>query len=128
MSYSKQEFQDLVKEKARERARERKTDLRLVAQAAPAMEHLTGDKHWDLFVKAIQAKVDEANAALEGTKHAWIHSPASNHAQLMEEKMTARCLQARIQALHEVLELPNNVISQGKQAKELLADSEAEAG
>jgi hypothetical protein len=120
MAIDRLNWDEYVGKKVADRVRKQADQLRQVAQAVPAMESLTGDKHWDQFVSVLQARLEQTSNELAELQETAMLNESCNGESLVWYKMRFRILRARIDTLHEVIALPKILLEEGEQAAALL--------
>ncbi|MCP4900112.1 MAG: hypothetical protein GY906_24340 [bacterium] len=96
----------------------RKSELRLVEQAAVDAQVVTGHESWDRYLSHLQGLVDQ-HKGFETQLRAALESPdVIDHATLMQNKMALRECRAKIEAWELAIRLPQELMSAGHAARE----------
>ena len=116
------DWQNWKKRGIHREARHRQPQLRQAAQAEPAMEALTGQKDWDLFLSLLQAEIQEKEAELADLERRDLDDPSMNNDVLMVSKARRLAVRAQIDTLEWVRSLPKTLIEEGREANRLLKE------
>lgn len=108
------------KKKNQERARRDQSALRQMAMAAPAMELLTGDMHWDVFIKIAQAKIDDIQEEIDGRLSVLMDGPYGGADEAIAQRIEISRLMGRVQSLTDIQAIPAILKKQGEEAAVLL--------
>jgi hypothetical protein len=104
---------------SRKKARvDRTPDIQAIQRAAVEASLVTGDDHWDFFLSTLQAKLDGFIAQRDIARALLENSDNFSTADLINEKLAVRLYGIQIDLLKWVMELPNELMEQGEQAKQ----------
>lgn len=121
MTFDREEYTDLIAEKAKDPVNGQRTNLEIMQQAAVKASHLTGDAHWDTFLSYIEA----ARTALERDRDNAVNllkAPNMVDAnEIMVLKLSIARLEFGIGLLGGIVSLPKDIQEQGTKAAEILA-------
>lgn len=117
MVFQRQQFQDSLDNKRRNRARENRSQLRVLAQAEIPVAALTKSAEWDFFLSLLQAKIEALDEMLNAYQQALATDMVFDHVGLAAAKAGAMRVKVQIDTLQAVLELPKQIIETGKEAK-----------
>jgi len=121
---SRQQFQEALERKQRERAKDRKADLNVLAQAQVPMVHLTQSKEWDYFLSLIQSKIEEVENTLAAIQEAFTFTPSFDPADMAAQKADMIRLAIQKHTMEAIVSLPAQIIAHGEKAKIALYESE----
>lgn len=123
------DYQDWQARQAPQRehaAREQRALLDGMQVAAVSAQKLLADPNWQRYQFRVQAMIEAAEKATEGMKAQMLDSAtpweASAFSHLRAHYLIAK---ARLDALREVMEIPQEMLQAGDAAKELIAESKA---
>ena len=120
MALSRDEWADRVEANKRERAEVHRPQLEMLRQAAVPAEALTGEEHWDIYLRYVQAAIEDSERQREAFQ-AIVNDPRTvNSDSLMEAKMAMVECASRVEAFKACLSLPSDLVAMGEQAKALL--------
>ena len=117
MQFERQQLRDLVTEKNRQRQRDSRTELRVLAQAEVPASALTRSGEWNYYLEIVQGKIEELEATLSTIQAALATDMAFDHATLAANKAYAMRLRVQIDTLKSALDLPKQIIETGEKAK-----------
>lgn len=120
MAIDFREFQDKAREK---RVGERSARVALLAaeREAVAAEYLTGNDHWDHFLSYLQAAHKRLTTAADQVASVILHPMTVNSDFLMAQKALHAGLRAQIEILSDVMKFPAEIMTAGREARDLLA-------
>lgn len=112
-----QEFFELMARKKREKdaARADVAAFRQMAQAAVAVENLTEQPMWDLFLRYLQAAKEAWEQERDGTLRHVLDATTTD--MTMALKMQAIRLEERVRLIDALMGLPKELIAIGEEAK-----------
>lgn len=121
MSFELEEWNRLrFKQMDVEMNKNRVHELRQAAQAIPAMEALTGQKDWDLYLSLIEGLIVEATEELVVLEQKDLDDPSMENHVLVASKARRLVVKTRIATLEEVRDIPKTLMQEGREAKNLL--------
>lgn len=109
-----------LQEKGRERAHREVSNIREINRAALAAAHVTGDKHWDMFLEMVNDRLVKKRESLEDFRNKMEESNDFSTEGLINQKLAVRQLGCEIEALEWVIGLPKSIMEQSDKAKKLL--------
>jgi hypothetical protein len=126
MSFTRDDHKSLLARRSSQQDDERaRHNVEAVARAQVAMEALTGDANWDLFLSYVQAAIDETDRAIEAVKAALISPQLADPLLIMTAKLRAVELTSRAATLRTVIDLPKEIATLGNKARAILVRMEA---
>jgi hypothetical protein len=117
MAYERQQFKDSLEERKRQKVRESRTELRVLAQAQVPIESLTKSVEWDYFLSLLQAKIEELDIALNTYQQSQITDLDFSHQELAARKAIAMRFALQRDTLQAVLDLPKQILEIGEKAR-----------
>lgn len=103
-----------------QRVRASAPDLRTVRRAALSAAQVTGDKHWDLLLSVVKARIEDLHAQLEVAFANLKNSEDFTPSEVINQKLAVRLLGREVEALEWVIELPKSLMEKGDSARKLL--------
>ena len=120
MTFTREEYEQHVKETQVREIQSRQGDLRFLTQAEVAAERLTGDPHWDTFLQILQAERDGC-VAQEAVMQKKACDPLTTDLEELQRcRIQAIILRTTVDTLDRVLDLPKAMKKRGGRARELL--------
>lgn len=108
MPPTREQYDEQMKRMQAQVTRTRAVDLSLLHSAAVRAERLTGDEHWDAYLRQLQARLDlatkERETWSERMKTAW------GEADMRIAQVNWHLWNSRVDTLNEIMELPKNVL------------------
>ncbi len=100
-------------------------NIRVAAQAAPAMDVLTGTAEWDPFLAVLKAWQEDAQQKLDALLEQ-LRSPALvDYQAMLKIKLQISEAETTVTVLSQVMEAPKDLKEQGMKALEALRALEA---
>jgi len=114
---TRQEFQALLNGKRKAEVGDRRTDLRILAQATVPINVITHSTEWDFFLSILQAKIESIDASAKGITDAFTSSPSFDAAEMAKYKANLLRLAVSKATLESVMKLPAQILSDGERAQ-----------
>lgn len=124
MSFDRNEFDRVSRDKAVDRVRESHRALEYLSQAAVKAELLTGSPQWDVFLSYLQSTRDVCAQQLAGFERVLVDPRVVNDDDMRRAKISAVECRARIETLDSVMTLPAQIMSEGTKARDAIRESE----
>jgi hypothetical protein len=114
------DYTALSERRAQERQQAQKPVLQWLEQAEVAAEQLTGDPNWDLFLRLMQAALEETERAAESCM-ARLYDTALSRSGMEQARLLALLCRERANILRAVIEIPADLKRSGEEARGVLA-------
>jgi hypothetical protein len=114
-------FRKSLRETDAKRARENASSLRQMAQGEVAANLLTGDPNWDVFLRLVQAKIEECEAAAKESTEKAMDPDLDPNMVFLFKTPAIRYLECA-RALLWVLGIPKAIKDDALEAKEILEE------
>lgn len=118
MSFDRQDFENLRKEKASQRLRSGST-MTLV-HAAPPLEKLTTSPEWNKFLELVAGRLEEKQKVQAYHAQQLTHPGLVSHDDLMKVKLQLVMATAAVQELELVMALPQTILTAAAEAAKQL--------
>lgn len=122
MTLTRKEWDEAQKRADAKRSAEHALLYRGLAQAGVGAKQVTTHPAWNWFLQILSALKEQAERGLAELDAKAHQSRDFSHAVLAETQASRLAWQARIQALHEVMDLPNQIIDDSKRAEQKLEE------
>lgn len=115
---TRSEYKALLKEKAQDRVVSIMPRINAMVQSQPALEKLTGEPTWNLYLSYLQTAIEGAQAQFSRLAVSLTQPLAVGQAEAIRTEMVR--IQGQIQAWEAAASLPKDLIKAGEQAAQLL--------
>jgi hypothetical protein len=124
VSGRRERFLDQAREKREKRDKSGHGDyqLRSMTQGQAPMETLTTSPEWEIFRQVVQGEIDRLEVALDQIAPAFLNPDTVSYEQILTLKFNAVAAGARVDALREVLGMPQQIIQDGEKARDILRE------
>jgi hypothetical protein len=96
--------------------------LRQMTQGQAPMEALTTSPEWEIFRNVIQGEIERLEKALDQLAPTFLNPETTTFEQMLGLKFNALIAGARVDALREVLGMPQVIIEDGEKARDILTE------
>ena len=120
MTYTREDYQELVKEKAKERLNGQKPGLEYLVQAQVKMENLTGDQYWDIYLSYLQDVFERVSTQAGQVRDNLCDPKMVDSNAIMGVKLELAGLNGQIKMLEAIIGLPKAIMESSEMAKDRL--------
>ena len=109
MTVDRVDFRALLEEREKRRLAAREPAISLLRQAATSMDFLTANEQWDAYLRMLQARRDETEAALKASGEALASPSLVNYEEILLLKLRIERLMGVLGAFDEAMTLPKQI-------------------
>ncbi len=120
MTFTREQYQELVKEQGKERLNGQKPGLEYLVQAQVKMELLTGDQHWDIYLSWIQCSLEALRNQKTQLTDKLCDPNLVDPNAIMAVKLALADVSGQIIAIEAIIGLPKAIMESSEKAKERL--------
>lgn len=124
MPYDRADHVAVVRDRQEERIRAAMPLVRLITSAAPVMDALTKDPHWDRYLTYLQGILETWTRARDGARDKLASPAIWAHEDLLKLKCDVLAADAAIQAFQLAIDLPKAIMGGHDEAKRIIAQFE----
>ena len=122
MTYTREEYQELLEKQGKERLNGQKPGFEYLVQAQVKMENLTGDQYWDIYLSYLQDVVERISVQSDHARDRLCNTKMVDPNAIIEIKMEIAGLNSQIKLLEAIIGLPKAIMESADTAKERLKD------
>lgn len=121
MTYTREEYQELLKKQGKEKLNGQKPGLEYLVQAQVKMELLTGDQYWDIFLSYLQSSLEALRVQESQIRDQLCMPGLVDPNAMMEVKLDLVGVSNQAKAIEAIIGLPKAIMESSEKAKERLA-------